>query len=665
MKLLIPLGLLGLIGIAVLFLIYILKPNYQNRVVSSTFVWKLSIKYKKKRLPISRLRNILLIICQILVIVSCAMILAKPAQVLMEKIDQSEVVIIIDSSASMRTGTADESRYLRAVDQASDFADEVFSRNGIVSVIIADRDPEFLNLNTDGDDTVIPAMRISSDKKSQLNRAFNVLREGETACSYGTADMDETIALCSSVVDLNPDARIYFYTDAEYAYVPEGINTKNVSDSSEWNASIINAYSELQDNHYSFFVEVACYGRAEEVKVKLQIQGMNTEDKSERVPPVDCYGSVFCTEDKIKTIIFSDRDLNDLTDYEKQSEDVVFVSLATPVTSYQSVHVSLELYDSLVEDNDYDIYNGLKEILNVQYASTLTNPFINSALDTVRSNFADRWDVRISEIRDGNYALSGFDFYIFEHAVPSRLPTDGVVFIIDPDQMPSDLMSLGGYMPYKDHGLFLSAGDEHPITNYIQPDYITVSLLRVVTSYDTAHFKVAMYCENHPALLIKDERDAKVVVMPFSLHYSNVAILPYLSVLISNMFVNFLPSTVSGSVFDVYEDISLNCRGSELSVSYNGEEENTYDTFPATFNPKVIGTYLLKQETFGGKKIEDSIYVRIPASECNIWKVEDSLKNPFVVHTYGDYYNDLLLYFAIALVSLLFFEWLLQMRENV
>lgn len=39
MSLLLPLGLLGLLGLVALLIIYILKPNYQQKVVSSTFVW--------------------------------------------------------------------------------------------------------------------------------------------------------------------------------------------------------------------------------------------------------------------------------------------------------------------------------------------------------------------------------------------------------------------------------------------------------------------------------------------------------------------------------------------------------------------------------------------------------------------------------------------------
>ena len=60
-----PLGFLGLIGLIILIIIYIIKPNYQNKIISSTFVWKLSLKYKKNKIPISKLRNILLLLCQI------------------------------------------------------------------------------------------------------------------------------------------------------------------------------------------------------------------------------------------------------------------------------------------------------------------------------------------------------------------------------------------------------------------------------------------------------------------------------------------------------------------------------------------------------------------------------------------------------------------------
>ena len=49
-KFLIPLGLLGLLGIVALILIYIIKPNFQQKLLSSTFLWRLSLKFKKKKM---------------------------------------------------------------------------------------------------------------------------------------------------------------------------------------------------------------------------------------------------------------------------------------------------------------------------------------------------------------------------------------------------------------------------------------------------------------------------------------------------------------------------------------------------------------------------------------------------------------------------------------
>ena len=96
MSLLIPLGLLGLLGVVGLIIIYIIKPNFQQKIISSTYVWKLSLKYRKRRLSTNKLRNIILIICQILILVSCAVILAQPVSVIKAQEDKSERIIVVE-----------------------------------------------------------------------------------------------------------------------------------------------------------------------------------------------------------------------------------------------------------------------------------------------------------------------------------------------------------------------------------------------------------------------------------------------------------------------------------------------------------------------------------------------------------------------------------------
>ena len=115
MTLLLPLGLLGLLSLAVLLLIYLLRPNYQQKLVSSTFVWKLSLKYKKNRMPISRLRNILILILQLLLLACLAVMMAQPAVAIATAPSKNEKVAIIDASAGMMVASDNETRFDRAI----------------------------------------------------------------------------------------------------------------------------------------------------------------------------------------------------------------------------------------------------------------------------------------------------------------------------------------------------------------------------------------------------------------------------------------------------------------------------------------------------------------------------------------------------------------------
>ena len=281
MKLLTPLGLLGLIAIAILIIIYIIRPNYQQKFISSTYVWKLSLKYKKKRIPTSKLRNILLIVSQILILAGSSAILAQPNLVKEKPLDATEVIAIIDSSASMRTSVGGETRFERAVNGVKDLAENVLTNDGIVTVILAGDKPEFL------------AQRCVNTPENQasLNASLNKLIEDtvadgvKTLCSYGSADMDAAVTLCEEVLRQNPNAVVKIFTDTEYEKLPKGIQVERelVVKGEEWNAGILDAYATVVDNYYSFHVDVARYGNvdtAETIQLTLEVVGANALDSN-------------------------------------------------------------------------------------------------------------------------------------------------------------------------------------------------------------------------------------------------------------------------------------------------------------------------------------------------------------------------------------------------
>ena len=251
--------------------------------------------------------------------------------------------------------------------------------------------------------------------------------------------------------------------------------------------------------------------------------------------------------------------------------------------------------------------------------------------------------------------------------MPKKLPNDGIVFLANPDKAPpqSDFRVEAQYH-WNGKSMPLQAGEEkHPLLSFINPESLQISMYTRIT-YGSSFTPLLSTSDGHPVLSVCDEDDRKIVVMGYSIHYANLAINESIAVLMYNVFEYFMPSTVIGNSFEVNEKISLNARGNELYVTNENTDDDTmiFETFPATMTLTLPGEYVLSQTTFAGKPIEEKIFVKIPASESNIWKTEDKLGNPYKDPEEEDYYNDLMKYIAAAMVAILFIEWWLQSREN-
>lgn len=659
MKLLIPLGLLALISVIVLIIIYIIKPNYQQKAVSSTFVWKLSLKYKKRRIPTSKIRNILVVLCQVLILACCAMILTRPVSV--ESVDSKadkEVIVIIDSSASMHTLKDNTTRFERAVAEAKKTVDEALANDGLASLILATDEPYFY------------FERLSSNDVGRANEALEKLKDSEAYCAYGGSDSDAAIMLCDAVLVNNGDAEIYYYTDIDYRYVPERINMVNVKDSSEWNAAILNAKVETIDNFCAITVDLACYNRNMDVNLTVTVEGANGEEGD--LGKRSFKTKVTCFNDETQSLMI----INEATiiDNELPTDGLYYkLTDSNRFYSYKSIFISISEEDDFVYDNTYSIYGGEKPVVKVQYTSTLINNFVNGALLVLQNYYQDKFILDISEVKLDNHEipkLEGFDLYIFEHYVPSTLPTDGVIFLMDPPNgsMPQganfatsgETWASSTYAP-------LTRENNSPLLNNIKAEEITVSRYTRVTNQDG--YEVLLSCDTYPMLLLKDnitdENVQRMMVMPFSIHYSNFANRMYFPLFMHNVFEYFFPTMTDGFVFEIGSGVSLRNRGRIIDIEDGGGHKWTFNTFPASFTFSMPGEYVISQDTYYGVHLSERVYVKIPAKESNITKVEDALRNPVVVESTGDGINDLLLWFAVALVALLFIDYLLQIRSTV
>ena len=124
-----------------------------------------------------------------------------------------------------------------------------------------------------------------------------------------------------------------------------------------------------------------------------------------------------------------------------------------------------------------------------------------------------------------------------------------------------------------------------------------------------------------------------------------------------------MPSTVTQRVYDVNDTVQLGARSEELTITGPGIEE-TVTEFPKSITLLEPGVYTATQTPISNVEVTDSFFAKVPASESNINSQEDKLENPYFYEKEEDTSVDLLIFFASALVALLFIEWWLHTREQ-
>lgn len=632
MSFLIPLGLLGLLSIIALILIYIIKPNFQQKFVSSTYVWRLSLKYRRKNIPINRFRNIILFICQLLILTACALLLAWPV-IQEERHDNVENVAIIDASASMRVGNNESVRFDRAVEKAIELARSTAESNGLFSAILADGDAHYI------------VQRAAAENVADTVAALSELVEGDGQCTFGSADLDGAVELAETVVVQNPEADVTLFTATTYID-KGGIEVVSVAEKDEWNAAVLSAVAEVKDNYYTFNVRVGCYGRSQQLTVHCDVFGVNSETGD--------YSTVYMSRTEMFDNV--DREFEMSFGIEEQLD-----AGRVAVYSFESVHVYIEADDTFRDDNSFYIYGGVQPVIKVQYASDDPCIFFQNTLLVLRDFVNTDWKVEITNVtKPDDIATEGYDLYLFETLMPSVMPTDGLVVIFNPgdgtiEGLGAEFSSL--HRVHRDSTL--ATGMPHIINEKLDATEITVAAYREIKL--VAGFTELMYYEGAPVVAVREERDFTYIVFSFDIHKSSLAAVMEFPLSFLTIFRHYIPVTVPERSYVVGSTVSLNARGNTLEVS-GPETQSTIENFPGEIGVSLPGSYTLTQAV-RDEILLDSFFVYVSPFESNIAKEVDAL--PLLERNRKiEYFDqDLLVWFAAALLALLFLEWWLQSRE--
>lgn len=623
MSFLYPLGLLGLIGIPVLIIIYIIKSKYTEQTVSSTYLWTLSEKFLKRKNPISRLTGLISLILQLLAVTVISLAIAHP--IITVPNSANEYCFILDGSGSMHMdagvaenssdGMAGATRFERA-------------KAAIRETIDGAIDGSLFTLVYVGDTTGIIFERVE-DKE----QAYVLLDELEPV--YNTADFTDAIGIAQGYFGENPALLTYLVTDAAYE-TAENIEVVNVTTPVE-NYSL----SEVIHTHVGDALTVAgkviSHGSDATVTVELYLNGEATPVATEAVDAV-------------------------------AGEPTPF-TLTSRADAFSSIEVRIAETDALALDNRYVIYDVKSEN---SYNTLIVSDrpfFIESAL---KSQINARMDILPPAEYTGQ---TGYGLYIFDTvntAGMNGLPTDGTVW----------LMNLAGSLEgagFTVQGEMNLAKAEvlSPSTSSASATQTLMQGLKGNDIYVTRYIKCGFYrnfttlmsYKGNPVIFAgTNENGNREVVFAFDIHDSNFPLLYDFSVLMRNLVNYSFPDMIETTTYTCGEaaeiNVITNCESIRVESPSGGVTYLNTDRASDSVVLTEVGTYTVTM-TVAGSPREFCIWSAMGAEECVPTVTHDSISlqgEPSSEGFDGRYDPLFVLFIALAVIFLA--DWMVYCYEK-
>ena len=195
-----PLALIGLLALPVIVAFYMLRLRRRDHPVGSTFLWQQLVRDVEANAPWQRLRFSWLLLVQLLIAVIVVLAAARPFST-SESDLAANVVLIVDTSASMATTADGEDRMALARERAAEVVGRL-PQDGRVTVVAAADTADVLVSETDDHDAALDA--IDGIAASQL-----------------PGDLTDAFALSSALARRDTDSTVVVVTDASSDVLPE------------------------------------------------------------------------------------------------------------------------------------------------------------------------------------------------------------------------------------------------------------------------------------------------------------------------------------------------------------------------------------------------------------------------------------------------------------
>lgn len=603
-----PLGLLGLIGIPILILIYIIKNKFTEQIVPTTYLWTLSEKFLPKRKPISLVSGIISLILQIIAVITLSLAIAHPIITLPNS--AKEYCFILDASGSMNTVTIEGTRL------------EV-GKDKIEEIIYSSTDGSKFTLIYAGDTNRVVYEKLGDkDKAVQL---LNKLEPSGMSVSY-----NGILKQVQEYFNSNKSLVTYLVTDKQYT--SNNVEIINVSNN-ESNYSVI-------DTNYLI------------IDSKLQISGHVISYTNDTTLNLDIY-----VNDLLEGTVNVDVIKGQEAEFNFESETL----------SFESIKVVIKNEDSLSLDNTNIIYN-LEKKLEYKALIISDNPFyLYNAITTVGN--ADVFVISPSNYSEN---IVGFDLYIFDSFTPTNLPSDGTIWLFGvEDSINGAGFSVKDIIEDED-GFKLSYPNNSTalyktLTNGLSKEDIYVCKYVKYGLYK--NFTTLLTYEGNPIVFTGlTDKGCREVVFAFDLHDSNLPLLMDYLLFTKNLLDYSFPEILEKSLYTCGDIVEVNVLSNCDSIRIESPKGNIsyLDTSLeiADFVVSEAGTYNITV-VIGDEVKEIQIYVSLPTNESfNDEEIQEMSLQGELENNYSDgIYNKLIIFFIILAVIYLA-DWVVYCYEQ-
>lgn len=573
MSFLYPLGLLGLIGVPILIIIYIIKNKYTEQTIPSTYIWKLSEKFLKRKKPISKIKGLISLIIQCLIVVVVSLLISNPSLII--KGGAKEYCFILDGSASMNKIENGKMRFNKAKEEVIDVISS--SQSGSAYTVI------YVGLDTQ-------VISEGLEDKEQAIKLINKLNPSNI-----NSDNTKAIQYAQGYFDINPSIKTYLVTDKVYDV--NNIELINVA-KNEINYSIKSVSYEMIEGKYD---ENGVELESSKIKVSGIVYSYNESTNLNLELKID----------EIQTSLMPIK--------VEENTDTKF-EFQVNCRSFNSFEVTILNDDGLDLDNHYVMYNIIKEH-NYKALIVSENPFYLQAtleaygkLEVTTVMTKEEYDIKHP---------SGYGLYIFDSmCTPQEIPSDGTVWYFNPDKSVENSgfavlntnkevngSSLDIASVYTDEASLLEGYIDSSNYKMYVKKYSEYSLGRTFTTLFT--------CEGKPVIFTgtsTGKTKVREVVIGFDLHYSNLSMNVNWLRLVNNLLDYSFPTII--------DDVTYKC-GSEMTYNITGNIKNIKLT-----NPLGVSTYLDSTSSTG------SIDLTYVGSYNIIISYEDDTKKEFNFFSY-------------------------------